>query len=158
MVYKTYNVENPVLLYKRSDRSLYYLGYEWIQIRWLQYKQSTAEVPLAIGRDYIPSDDSDTTVISFGFDDVRVTTKETGERVSSQDELLFPLAKKMLKVTVEPFDGDVRVYQKVYNFYINISVSIFVSGVPFFFAIKSNELAVGGAKPLTNTGCINVLQ
>lgn len=64
----------------------------------------------------------------------------------------------MMKVTAGPLGGDVRVYQKVYEFYIYVSVSIFVSSVPFFFAIKSNELAVGGAKPRTDTGCINVLQ
>ncbi|KAB8221230.1 hypothetical protein BDV33DRAFT_202710 [Aspergillus novoparasiticus] len=158
MVYKKYEAKDKVILCKESDNlyetSLYCQGYEWVQIRWLKYNQSTAEVPFAIGRDIATSNDGMHT--PFLFKDVRVATKEAGEKVFSSDELQTPPAKKTMKVTVEPFGGDVRVYQKVYK----LCQLLFVNGLgPFEFnlIIKSDELAVGGAKPLTGTGYINVV-
>ncbi|KAL4920135.1 hypothetical protein BDW62DRAFT_199223 [Aspergillus aurantiobrunneus] len=135
---------------------LHYRAYELVQVKWLQYNEQHASVPLTLGRSKMTpmnwTDDRISRRLESWFDErqtqgrpLRIQHKGDGVRAFTKDEWQ-PATEHTLKLDIKPFGGQVRVYQRVYLFAAETSEKAAA------FSIRANELAVGGEKLLDHPG------
>lgn len=164
--YRTYRVRQGLVLkgLEEYEYQLHYKGYEWAQIKWLQYTEKHASIPFTIGRSILKMRDAtfNPSKIYLGISmsdlikikmDNWIKSKEEGQvriiqrpphgldKYFSKEEWNIE-TQHTLKVDINQFGGEVRVYQKVYK--LALQISDFVGD----FTIRANEIAVGGGQAL----------